>query len=67
MFHELGFVAAIVDVPSDQPYGTWAGDRFRTSRDHLEDVKKIIDFINQKWPKPVFLIRILDDKAFHRF
>lgn len=55
-FHELGFVAAIVDVPSDQPYGTWAGDRFRTSREHLEDVKKIIGFINRRWPKPVFLI-----------
>jgi hypothetical protein len=27
-----------------QPYGMWAGDRFRTSQEHLEDVRKVIDF-----------------------
>ena len=56
IFPEVGFITAIVDVPSDRPDGTWAGDRFRTSRAHLEDVTKIIDFVNQKWPKPIFLI-----------
>jgi len=53
---EQGFTAAIVDVPSDQPYGMLGGDRFRRSKEHLEDVKKIIDFVYQKWPKPIFLI-----------
>lgn len=55
-FPELGFATAIVDMPSDKPYGAWAGDRFRTSTEHVEDVKKIIEFVNQKWPKPIFLI-----------
>ena len=53
-FPELGFTTAIVDMPSDKP--AWAGDRFRTSTEHVEDVKKIIEFVNQKWPKPIFLI-----------
>jgi len=56
VFPERDFIAAIVDVPSDRPYGMWAGDRFRTSKEHLEDIRKIIDFINHKWPKPIFLI-----------
>lgn len=55
-FPERGFITALVDVPSDQPYGMWARDRFRTSKEHLEDVKKVIDFVNQKWPKPIYLI-----------
>jgi pimeloyl-ACP methyl ester carboxylesterase len=53
-FPELGFTTAIVDMPSDKP--AWAGDRFRTSTEHVEDVKKIIEFVIQKWPKPIFLI-----------
>ena len=32
------------------------GDRFRTSKEHLEDVKKIIDFVSQKWGMPIFLM-----------
>jgi pimeloyl-ACP methyl ester carboxylesterase len=54
MFPELGFTTAIVDMPSDKP--AWAGDRFRTSTEHVEDVKKIIEFMNQTWPTPLFLI-----------
>jgi hypothetical protein len=53
---EQGFTTAIVDVPSDQPYGMLGGDRFRTSKEHLEDVQKIIDFVYQKWPTSLFLI-----------
>jgi hypothetical protein len=56
LFPEQGYVSAVVDVPSDRPYGMIGGDRFRISTEHLEDVKKIIDFVYQKWPKPVFLI-----------
>jgi len=55
-FREQGFTTAIVDVPSDQPYGMLGGDRFRASKEHLEDVTKIIDFVSQKWPKPIYLI-----------
>jgi hypothetical protein len=55
-FREQGFTTAIIDVPSDQPYGMLGGDRFRSSNEHLEDVTKVIDFVYQKWPKPIFLI-----------
>lgn len=55
-FPEQGFVTALVDVPSDQPYGVTGGDPFRASKEHLEDVKKIIDFVSQKWSKPIYLI-----------
>lgn len=55
-FREQGFATAIIDVPSDQPYGMLGGDRFRSSKEHLEDVKIIIDFVSQKWSNPIFLI-----------
>jgi len=51
-----GFVTTLVDVPSDRPFGMVGGDRFRTGKEHLEDVKKIIDFVHQKWPVFIFLI-----------
>jgi acetyl esterase/lipase len=55
-FREQGFLTAIVDVPSDQPFGMIGGDRFRRSEEHVEDVKKIIDFVYQKWPIPIYLL-----------
>lgn len=55
-FAEQGFVGASIDVPSDQPYGFGPRDHFRTSKEHAEDVKKIIDFLSQRWPKPIFLL-----------
>jgi pimeloyl-ACP methyl ester carboxylesterase len=45
-----------VDVPSDRPYGTAGTDPFKVSKEHLEDVKKVIDFVSQKWSEPIFLI-----------
>jgi acetyl esterase/lipase len=56
LFSERGFITAIVDVPSDRPYGMIGGDRFRRSKEHTEDVKKIVEFVNEKWPQPIFLI-----------
>jgi dienelactone hydrolase len=56
MFPERGFTTAMVDVPSDRPFGMIGGDRFKSSKEHLEDLKSIIDFIFQKWPKPIYLI-----------
>jgi acetyl esterase/lipase len=32
------------------------GDRFRRSEEHVEDVKKIIDFVYQRWPRPIYLL-----------
>lgn len=54
LFVDQGFIAAVVDTPSDQ-----AGElssHFRTSNEHLEDARKIIDFLGQKWSKPIFLM-----------
>jgi len=55
LFVEHGFVAAVVDVPSDQhDYGVTDG--FRISKEHAEDAGKVIDFLTQRSPKPVFLL-----------
>ena len=56
LFPAQGYITVVMDVPSDRPYGMLGGDRFRISKEHLEDVKEIIEFVFQKWPKPVFLI-----------
>lgn len=56
LFPERGFITAMVDVPSDRPSGMLGGDRFRSSNQHLDDLTTIIDFVYQKWPKPIFLI-----------
>ena len=56
LFPEHGFMTAVVDVPSDRPFGMLGGNRFRRSNQHLQDLKTIIDFLFQKWPTPIFLI-----------
>jgi dienelactone hydrolase len=56
LFPEHGFMTAVVDVPSDRPSGMLGGNRFRSSNQHLEDLKTIVDFVYQKCPKPIYLI-----------
>jgi pimeloyl-ACP methyl ester carboxylesterase len=56
LFRERGFITALVDVPSDRPYGVTGTDPFRVSQEHLEDVKKVIDFVSRKWSEPIHLI-----------
>jgi pimeloyl-ACP methyl ester carboxylesterase len=56
LFRERGFITALVDVPSDRPYGVTGTDPFRVSQEHLEDVKKVIDFVGRKWSEPIYLI-----------
>jgi len=56
LFSQQGFVAAVVDAPSDQPRGFASGRAFRGSKEHTEDDRKVIDFLSQKWPKPFFLL-----------
>ena len=48
MFVDRGFAAAIVSVPSDQPMGM--SDQFRTSREHVEDIAKVIDLLAKGGP-----------------
>jgi pimeloyl-ACP methyl ester carboxylesterase len=56
LFLHKGFIAAVVDVPSDRPSGMLGGDRFRSSKQHVDDVKTIIDFVSRRWSKPIYLI-----------
>jgi acetyl esterase/lipase len=55
LFPGQGFATVVVDVPSDRPYGMTGTDPFRASGEHLSDVKKIIDFVSERWSKPIFL------------
>lgn len=54
LFVDQRFMVAIVDVPSDQAQGMT--DHFRTSNEHTEDIRRIIDVLAQKWDKPIFLV-----------
>lgn len=55
-FRQQGFLTALLDVPSDQPNGMIGGDRFRRSEEHVEDVKRVIDYVYHRWPGPIYLI-----------
>lgn len=50
---EQGFTAAIVDAPSDQARGM--SDQFRASREHAEDVRKVLDAVAAQSPGPIYL------------
>jgi pimeloyl-ACP methyl ester carboxylesterase len=54
LFVSEGFTAAIIDVPSDQATGIPLP--FRISREHVQDVKKIIDFLSGKQMGPIYLV-----------
>ncbi len=53
-FVRQGMAVAIVDAPSDQPNGMSAG--FRNSPDHVQDIRKIIDFLYAQGLKPIYLV-----------
>lgn len=53
-FVDHGFTVAIVDVPSDQQAGM--SDEFRTSAAHVEDVRKLVDFVSEQAGGAVFLV-----------
>jgi hypothetical protein len=52
-FVKAGYAVAIVDVPSDHASGMSAG--FRNSREHVQDIAKLIDFLNAQGLKPLYL------------
>ena len=54
LFVERGFGVAIVDVPSDQASGM--SDQFRTSKEHTEDIQKLLGQLEPKLPKPIYLV-----------
>jgi pimeloyl-ACP methyl ester carboxylesterase len=53
---EQPFITAVVDMPSDRPGGVAGTDVFRISKAYTEDIRNVIDFLRQKWTKPVFLV-----------
>jgi pimeloyl-ACP methyl ester carboxylesterase len=61
VFVHDGFVAAVVDAPSDRPdgLGGWGdhySDRFRIGPEHTQDAQAIIDFLGKRWPAPFYLL-----------
>ncbi len=51
---ERGFAVATPDLPSDEEKRF--SDEFRLSKAHTEDIKRVIEFVTQKWPGPIFFI-----------
>ncbi|OGL63877.1 MAG: hypothetical protein A3J27_05175 [Candidatus Tectomicrobia bacterium RIFCSPLOWO2_12_FULL_69_37] len=54
LFVQEGFVAAIVDAPSDHSSGM--GDGFRTGEEHLADIQAAADHLAKKGIRRIFLI-----------
>lgn len=54
LFALEGFTAAILDAPSDRPSGM--SDGFRTSPEHLRDVRAVVNFFAQNYRQPLFLV-----------
>jgi hypothetical protein len=53
-FVEQGLAVAIVDAPSDQASGM--SDSFRNSPEHVQDIRRVIDFLDAKGLKPIYLV-----------
>lgn len=53
-FVKQGLAVAIVDAPSDQSDGMSAG--FRNSPEHLQDIVKVINFLDAQGLKPIYLV-----------
>jgi dienelactone hydrolase len=53
-FVQQGLAVAIVDAPSDQANGMSNG--FRNSPQHIQDIRKVIDFLDAQGLKPIYLV-----------
>ena len=53
-FAQQGLTVASVDAPSDQPNGMSAW--FRNSPEHIQDIRKVIDFLDAQGLKPIYLV-----------
>lgn len=54
LFALEGFTAAILDVPSDRPSGI--SDGFRTSPEHLRDLRAVLRFFADIYRQPIYLV-----------
>jgi pimeloyl-ACP methyl ester carboxylesterase len=55
MFASQGFAVAVIDAPSDRQSPPFLGGH-RQRAEHAADVKEVIAWLRQKWPRPVWLI-----------
>jgi len=53
LFLQKGYATAIIDAPSDHADGM--SDAFRTSSEHAQDIRKIMDVLSQRSAGPFFL------------
>ncbi len=54
LFTRRGFIAVLVEPPSDHSFGF--GRIFRQSRGHLEDIQAVVTYLAEKGDTPIFLI-----------
>ena len=59
-FLNLGYLSAVVDVPSDMPEGLGGGgesyfEKFRLSEEHARDTRAVVEALRKRWPAPVYL------------
>ncbi len=52
-FAKKGFLVAVVDCPSDQ---RGMDDNFRTSKEHLQDITKVVEYLTSKGYKSIYLV-----------
>lgn len=52
-YADAGFVAIVVDAPSDQGLGM---NEFRISAEHAVDVTRLVAWARARWPVPVWLV-----------
>ncbi len=53
-FPTHGFLAALIDVPSDEPRGL--DDIQRLGDERIEEAKKLIDYLLRRWDRPLFAL-----------
>jgi dienelactone hydrolase len=54
LFALEGFTSAIIDVPSDRASGM--SDGFRTSPEHLREIRAVVSFFAETYRQPVYLV-----------
>ncbi|MBF0558307.1 MAG: hypothetical protein HQL08_05965 [Nitrospirae bacterium] len=53
-FTKRGFIVAVIDTPSDRSQGM--DDTFRTSKDHLQDIMKAVEYLSAKGCTSIYLV-----------
>lgn len=56
LFADNGFLVALVDAPSDRKTNRGMLDGFRTSAEHAQDIVRVIIYLREQAPVPVWLV-----------